>query len=90
MPSTINPQFRQNNPDLADYALVGAGGGASFTHVQAVVASVWVVNHSLGFFPIVQVRIAGENAESARVEHPTVNQTVVTVTPAAIGEADFR
>ena len=37
----------------------GSGGGSSFTHTQSVPATVWTINHALGYDPIVHVVSSG-------------------------------
>lgn len=57
------------------------------TIAQATPASVWTLDHNLGFRPNVSVTdTAGDDCEGD-VDHPTLNQTVVTFSAAFAGTA---
>lgn len=64
-----------------------AGLGVNYVHTQAIAATVWTINHNLGYRPSVELLDSGSQEIDAEVSHPTVNQTVVTLTPASAGLA---
>lgn len=48
-----------------------------FTFTQASAASVWTVNHNLGFNPTVHVYSVGGVEVEAQITHTSLNQTVI-------------
>lgn len=66
----------------------GSGGGLTgYVHTQGVAASTWTINHNLGYKPIVQVYNAGSVMVLTEVENPSINQTIVRISPAQTGFA---
>jgi len=65
----------------------GDGGLLGYLHTQASPATVWTINHNLGFRPLVQLLNAGSQIFNADISHPSVNQTVVTMLVAQSGLA---
>lgn len=65
----------------------GPPGGAAYEFVQASPATIWTINHNLGYRPSVEILDAGSQEIDAEVAHPSVNQTVVTLNPASAGLA---
>jgi hypothetical protein len=65
----------------------GPSGGAAFVYLQATPATVWTINHNLGYRPSVELLDAGSQEIDGEVAHPSVNQTVVTLNPASAGLA---
>jgi hypothetical protein len=61
--------------------------GAAFEYLQAAPATVWTINHNLGYRPSVELLDAGSQEIDGEVAHPSVNQTVVTLNPASAGLA---
>ena len=61
--------------------------GAAFEYQQVAPATVWTINHNLGFRPSVELLDAGSQEIDGEVAHPSVNQTVVTLNPASAGLA---
>lgn len=60
-----------------------AGGG--HVHTQVSAATVWIVNHNLGYRPAVEVYDSGGSEVVAEVAHISVNQYEVRVNPAMSG-----
>jgi len=60
---------------------------AAYVHNQVLVSSTWTINHNLGYRPSVELFDAGSQEFDAEVSHPTVNQTVVSLTIATSGFA---
>jgi hypothetical protein len=61
----------------------GASGGA-YVHQQLTPATMWIINHNLGFYPDVTVLSTGLAEVDAEVVHISVNQVrVYFVTPFA-------
>jgi len=65
----------------------GGGGAAAYVHTQSTPAIVWTINHNLGFRPSVELLDSGSQEIDGEIAHPTVNQTVVTLSPATAGLA---
>lgn len=59
--------------------------GSNFT--QSTPATVWTINHNLGYRPVVQTWDLSGIELDGTVAHPTVNQTTVTFTTAQSGVA---
>ena len=64
----------------------GASGG-SYTHTQALAATLWIVNHNLGFRPALSVLGVGGGQVWAQVIHTSANQAYVYFDSPAIGSA---
>ena len=90
-PGGLLNQYLRKVSDLdydADWATVVAGeGGASYVHIQGTASTTWTINHNLGYRPSVELLDSGSQEIDADVSHPTINQTVVTLTPASAGLA---
>ena len=69
----------------------GSSGGASATYVyqQVSPSTSWVVNHNLGFKPSVELLDAGSQEIEGDVFHASVNQAIITMSPATAGKARF-
>lgn len=65
----------------------GSDGITPYIHNQVSASFVWTINHNLGYRPSVELFDAGSQEFDAQVSHPTVNQTVVTMTVATSGFA---
>jgi len=61
--------------------------GAGFTHDQPTAATVWTINHNLGFRPSVELYTVGGVEFDAGITHTSLNQTVVTSLVAIAGFA---
>ena len=62
----------------------GAGPSGGFEFTQASPATTWVVNHNLGFNPVVTVLSVGGLVLEASVLHTSLNQVQITfLTPTA-------
>lgn len=77
------PQVRVVQPGPVRIVRVGltvvGGSGATGTNfVQALAASVWVINHNLGYRPAVQTFTTGGLEIGGTVLHLSLNQTTVT------------
>lgn len=55
----------------------GSSTGIAYTHLQAVAASVWTINHNLGMRPAVTILDSGGMEVEADVMHTNANQTVI-------------
>jgi len=65
----------------------GGGGVTAYVHTQSTPATTWTINHNLGFRPTVELLDSGSQEIDGEISHPTVNQTVVTLSPATAGLA---
>jgi hypothetical protein len=63
------------------------GSGSAFTHVQAVPALVWTINHNLGYFPSIEVWDSLGREVEADVLNVTITQATVTFLAASTGSA---
>lgn len=61
--------------------------GAGYNHQQSTASTTWTINHNLGFRPSVELLDSGSQEIEGEVSHPSVNQTVVTLTLATAGLA---
>ncbi len=55
-----------------------SSGGTSFDFTQAAPATPWIINHNLGYNPVVQLFSVGGLEMEATVLHVSVNQVQVT------------
>jgi hypothetical protein len=62
-------------------------GSAAYVHNQGTPATTWTINHNLGFRPAVELLDSGSQEIDGAISHPTVNQTVITLSPATAGLA---
>lgn len=60
---------------------------AAFVHDQPSPSTVWTINHLLGYRPSVELFDAGSQEFDGDISHPTINQTIVTLTIATAGFA---
>lgn len=68
-------------------AVSSGSGGATYEHLQNAPASIWTVNHNLGFYPDVHVYTLGNLEILAEVQHISVNQTLVYFVAPTAGRA---
>ena len=64
-----------------------SGGTATYVHDQPVASSTWVINHNLLYFPNVSLVDSTGREIYGEVNWATVNQVIVTLTPAVAGKA---
>lgn len=76
-----------NKPISAATAAALADKPTAYVHAQLSPASVWTINHNLGYRPSVELLNAGSQEIDGDVNHPTINQTVVTLNPPSAGLA---
>lgn len=79
----INTTAVINRAGAARLVLVGTQGvagaasaGVDFAFLTA--STTWTINHNLGVYPSVQLRSLGHVVFAGDVQHPSVNQAVVT------------
>jgi hypothetical protein len=58
-----------------------------YEHIQRNVSTVWVINHDLGYYPIVRVFIGNEEVQPDSITHNTVFTTTITFTAPQVGVA---
>jgi hypothetical protein len=61
--------------------------GAGYLHQQTSPSTTWVINHNLGFRPAVELFDSGSQEIDGDVAHPSVNQAIITLSPATAGTA---
>lgn len=68
---------------------IGPAGpaGVNYTHQQLVAASIWTINHNLGFKPAVELLNSGSQEIEGDVIHASLNQTIVSFTSQVAGTA---
>lgn len=59
----------------------------AYTHFQNTASNTWVINHMLGYMPIVRVFIGVDEVQPSSITHPTLNQTIITFTTPVAGYA---
>lgn len=59
----------------------------SYTHYQSVASTTWVINHNLGYHPILRVFIGNEEVQPAGIVHDSNNTTTVTFSQPYVGLA---
>lgn len=64
-----------------------AGKLTAYVHTQSTPASVWTINHNLGYRPSVELLDSGSQEIDGSVSHPSINQTVVAFSPPTAGLA---
>ncbi len=62
-------------------------GAATYTHDQAVAASVWTINHNLGKYPSITVVDTGGNVVTGKYSYPDTNTIVAEFNAAFKGTA---
>ena len=63
--------------ELAAREIGNGGSGIAFTHSQVSAATLWTINHNLGFRPAVAILDSGGNEIEADVVHTGPNQLVI-------------
>lgn len=59
----------------------------AYTHYQNESSTSWVINHNLGYNPIVRVFLGTQEVQPAGITHGSLNQTTVTFSSAVAGLA---
>ncbi len=59
----------------------------TFTHQQSVPASVWTIDHNLGFWPDVTVFDTNGAIVDCHITNPSLNRTTLTFSEAIVGTA---
>ncbi|NBR24579.1 MAG: hypothetical protein EBU08_12575 [Micrococcales bacterium] len=65
----------------------GPAGAAAYVFTQSTPATTWTINHNLGLRPSVELLDTGSQEIEGEVSHPSLNQTVVTLSLATAGMA---
>lgn len=66
----------------------GPAGGTGYAHDQILPASIWTINHMLGYKPGGVIVIdSGGNEVKGSIAYPTANQVVITFSSAFAGVA---
>lgn len=68
-------------------AAVGGSGGASYTFVQSTPADTWIINHNLGYQPVIELFSVGGLVIEGTILHTSVNQAQVTYLLPVAGSA---
>lgn len=61
--------------------------GVGYLHQQTSSSTTWVINHNLGFRPAIELFDSGSQEIDGDVAHPSVNQAIITLSPATTGTA---
>jgi hypothetical protein len=59
----------------------------SFEHFQTELSDTWVINHSLGFYPMVRIFIGSSEVLPAAIDHTDVFTTIVRFSEPQVGVA---
>jgi hypothetical protein len=69
-------------------SLVGASKSlVSFEYTQTSPSATWIINHDLGYYPIVRIFVGNEEIQPAGIVHNSIFQTTVTFTMPFVGIA---
>lgn len=73
-------------------ALVVSIGGSSlpYVHTQSAPSTLWIVNHNLGYRPVIEVLSVGGIVVEANTTHVSDNQALISLNAAAGGSAICR
>ncbi len=67
----------------------GAAGG-SFTYTQVSPSLLWIVNHNLGFHPVVALLSPGGLEIEASIQHTSLNQFTAAFNTPQAGSAEYK
>lgn len=76
--------------DKGDSALAPApspGAGTAFEHTQAAGSAEWIINHNLGYFPLVAITDDVGNEVESEIFHASINQTSARFSSLRSGKA---
>jgi len=59
----------------------------NYTHTQTTLSDTWIVNHNLGYYPIIRVFVGAEEILPASIVHNSVNQATITFSQPLTGYA---
>lgn len=68
----------------------GGGSGETLVYTQATPSSLWIINHNLGYKPIVNVFNNNNEEVSVKVTHTSLNQFRVTSETNFLGYALYK
>lgn len=99
IPSEV--RIADNNTVVIDFGTATAGraviqqgnedGGAkpnyAFEYTQTNPSTTWVIQHNLGYNPIIRVFIGNQEVQPASITHDSVNQATITFTTVQVGTA---
>lgn len=78
-----------STPYAGTARFVGSYAVFVYEHTQATPASVWTVNHNLGYYPVVSVVDNLGEEIGVSIVHTSINQTVITSATPVMGVARF-
>ena len=55
----------------------GSGGTSSYEHFQLIASNQWIINHNLGYKPLVQVFNSGSSHIDVEAIHTSDNQVII-------------
>lgn len=58
-----------------------------FIYTQTLPSTLWTINHNFGYRPSVVITDSGSQEIDGDINHPTVNQTLISFNPATAGTA---
>ena len=67
----------------------GSKSQFAYTHTQTNLSAAWVVNHNLGYNPIVRVFIGTEEIQPLSIIHDDIGTTTITFSETKTGTARF-
>lgn len=65
----------------------GGGAGGSYTHIQSIPNAIWLVNHTLSFYPNVTVVDSAGTVVEGQIEYLSATQIRLTFNAAFAGNA---
>jgi len=91
-PSNINASVNNLAVNITMGAMQGPQGlpgisAGRYIHTQNTAASVWTINHNLGYYPEILLLTVGGMRFIGEVLHTTINQAVVQLSSSYTGTA---
>lgn len=73
--------------EISDIPLPTQSGDKTYTFVQTIAASTWVINHGLNKYPSVSVVDSGNNVVVGDVKYDSLNELTISFSSAFTGQA---
>jgi len=86
---TVEPAYAGPQGPPGPQGPAGAPGGARYTHTQAVAAATWIINHNLGYHPLIEVFDTDGNLVEAAVTQGSLNTVTVEHSTPIAGRAEL-
>lgn len=78
------------NELVFQFPTVGSGSSFPYVHTQSSPSDLWIVNHNLGYRPVIEVLSDGGLVVEASVAHISVNQAQISFNTVQTGTVTAR